>query len=501
MIAWSSAHQSAPADWAANHFGGCWRGHKARNKRLVAYARALAEKPGKPMPELFTRKYDIEATYELLRRNDVTPDRIQAPHRRLVKNELRTPGRFLLIEDTTIPSYTHRREPVPGLGPIGGAEEGQQGFLLHSVLAVRAAETAAPDATGRRPPVTILGLVDQQYLVRSGRPEAKSKQTVSRQRTERDRESDRWLESSRRIGPAPADPETRWVRVADREADIYEYLLECKRRNHGFVVRVNQDRVLLDPTTNERLGLVFDHIERVEPVGGMYLDLRARPPHDGKPGSEARRARLLISCGPVRIQAPERPGHAAGTNEPIDCWFIRVWEPDPPAGVERLEWVLYVDARTETLEAALVGVMDYASRFLIEEFHKGIKTGMKIEELQLETGERLFRAIAVMSIVALRLLDIRELGRAAPEAPAALTGLSALELEVLSNAVDRTLTTVASVILALGRLGGHMNRPSDGMPGWITLWRGMQALRLMVKGAEIARRLNTYTDFPYENTS
>jgi hypothetical protein len=501
MIAWSSTHQSPPADWAATHFGGCWLGHKARNKRLVSYAQALAEKPGKPMPELFTRKYDIEASYELLRRNDVTPDRIQAAHRRLVKTELRTPGLFLLIEDTTIPSYTHRREPVPGLGPIGGSEEGQQGFLLHSVLAVRAVETAAPDATGRRPPVMILGLADQQYLVRSGRPEAPSKQAVSRQRTDRDRESDRWLESSRRIGPAPANPETRWVRVADRESDIYEYMLECKKRNHGFIIRVNQDRVLLDPTTNERLGLVFDHIKSVEPVGGMYLDLRARPPHDGKPAVEARRARLLISCGPVRIQAPERPGHAAGTHEPIDGWFIRVWEPDPPAGVERLEWVLYTDARTETLVEALVGVMHYASRFLIEEFHKGIKTGMKIEELQLETGERLFRATAVMSIVALRLLDIRELGRAAPEAPAALTGLSTLELAFLSLAVDRTLTTVASVIMALGRLGGHMNRPSDGMPGWITLWRGMHALRLMVKGAEMAINLNIYIDIPHEDTS
>lgn len=501
MIAWSSTHQSSPADWAVNHFGGCWLGHKARNKCLVSYARALAEKPGKPMTELFTRKYEIEATYTLLRRDDVTPDRIQAAHRRAVKSELRTPGLFLLIEDTTIPSYTHRREPVPGLGPIGGSEQGQQGFLLHSVLAVRAAETAAPDATGRRPPVTILGLADQQYLVRSGRPEAPSKQAVSRQRTERDRESDRWLESSRRIGPAPANPETRWVRVADRESDIYEYMIECKKRNHSFVIRVNQDRVLLDPTTNERLGLVFDHIESVEPVGGMYLDLRARPPHDGNPATEARRARLLISCGPVRIQAPERPGHTAGTNEPIDCWVIRVWEPDPPAGVERLEWVLYTAARTETLEQALVGVMHYASRFLIEEFHKGIKTGMKIEELQLERGERLFRAVAVMSIVALRLLDIRELGRAAPEAPAALTGFSALELEVLSLAVDRALTTVASVILALGRLGGHMNRTSDGMPGWITLWRGMQALRLMVKGAEMARRMSISTDRFYNNTS
>jgi Transposase DNA-binding len=488
MFAWESAHQSAPADWASHHFGGCWLGHKARDKRLVSYATALAQRPGKLMPELFTKKYDVEATYELLRNPEVTPDRIQATHRQLVKDELRNPGRFLLIEDTTFPSYSHRTEPVPGLGPIGGSESGQQGFLLHSVLAVRAPLSAQPDATGRRPPVTILGLVDQQYLVRSPRPAAKSKQEVSRQRTERDRESDRWLDSSRRIRPAPTDPNVRWIRVADREADIYEYLRECVIRNHGFLVRVNQDRVILDPATDKRLGLVFGHIAGVEPLGGLYLDLRTRPARDGHKGYEARRAKLLVSCGPVRLQAPERPGQAAGTNEPIDCWFIRAWEPEPPEGVDRLEWVLYTDQKTETLPEALGGVMDYGTRFLIEEFHKGIKTGLKIEDLQLETAGRLFAAIAVMSVVALRLLDLRELGRAAPDAPPTLTGLDTVELEILGLAVGRVLTTVASVVLALGRLGGHMNRRSDGMPGWITLWRGMKALRQLVKGAELERK-------------
>ncbi len=411
----------------------------------MSYAQALAEQPGKTIPELFTRKYDIDATYNLLDQRQVTPDSVQHGHRRLVKDELRQPGRYLLIEDTTFPSFTHRKQAVPGLGPIGGSEEGQQGFLLHSVLAVRAPLPAQPNATGRRPPVTILGLVDQQYLVRSSRPKAKSKQTVSRQRTERDRESDRWLDSSRRIGPAPANPDTRRVRIADREADIYEYLCECRARNHGFLVRVNQDRVILDPSHGERLGLVFEHIAGVEPLGGMDLDLRTRDGH------KARR------------------------------------EPAPPEGVEALEWVLYTDQRTETLEEALVGAMDYGTRFLIEEFHKGLKTGLKAEELQLETGHRLFAAIAVMSVVALRLLDLRELGRAVPEAPARVTGLSVLELELLSLAVNQTLTTVASVLLALGRLGGHMNRRSDGMPGWITLWRGMKMLRLLVRGAELER--------------
>ena len=449
------------------------------------------------MPELFARKYDIEATYDLLRHPEVTPDRIQATHRSLVEDEPRTPGRFLLIEDTTFPSYSHRPRPAPGLGPIGGSEPGQQGFLLHSVLAVRVPLLAEPDATGRRPPVTILGLIDRQYLVRSPRPEAASKQTVSRQRAGRDRESDRRLDSSRRIGPAPADPDVRWVRAADREADIYEYMRECIMRDHGHLARVDQDRVILDPATDKRPGLVFEHIAGVGPLGGAYLDLRARPARDGRKATEARRAKLLISCGPARLRAPERPGHAAGTNEPIDCRFIRAWEPEPPEGVERLEWVLYADRKIETLPEAVSEVMDYGTRFLIEEFHKAIKTGLKVEELRLEAGARLFAAIAVISVVALRLLDLRELGRAVPDAPAELTGLTPTELEILGLAVDRVLTTVAHVLLALGRLGGHMSRPSDGMPGWITLWRGMKALRQLVKGAELERKRTIKTNVHY----
>ena len=450
----------------------------------MADARALAERPGTTIPELFTRKYDIDATYDLLDRREVTPDAIQHGHRRPVEEELREPGRYLLIEDTTVPSSSHRKRAVPGPGPIGGSEEGRQGFLLQSVLAVRAPLPARPDASGRRPPVMIPGLVDQPYLVRSPRPVATSQQVVSRPRTGRDRESDRRLESSRRIGPAPAGPGTRRVRVADREADIYEDSRECAARGHGLLVRVDQDRVILEPSSGKRLGLVFEHIAGVGPPGGMYLDLRSRD------GRQARRARLLIRCGPVRVRAPGRPGRTAGTNEPIDCWSIRLREPAPPEGVEALEWVLYTDERAETLEEALVGAMDHATRSLIEEFHKGLKTGLKAEESQPETADRLFAAIAVMSLVASRLLDLREPGRMAPEAPATVTGLNALESELLGLAVDRTLTTVASVLLAWGRLGGHRNRRGDGMPGWITPWRGMKMLRLMARGAELERMRN-----------
>ncbi len=445
----------------------------------MVLAAALAEQPGKMIPELFTRKYDIDATYELLDKREVVPDAIQAEHRRLVMAELRTPGRYLLLEDTTFLSFSHRMQPVPGLGPIGDSEPGQQGFLLHSVLALRAPSSSVPDASGRRPPVTILGLADQQYLIRSPRDPETPKQAGSRQRQIRDRESDRWLDSGKRIGPAPRDPAIRWVRVADREADIYEYMKSCQEEGHGFVIRVSQNRILLNRADGTRLGPVFEHIAGVAPLGEMYLDLR------GRDGQIARRAKLRISCGPVRVRAPERADRAAGAGEPIDCWFIRVWEEDPPEGVEALEWVLYTDWPTARFSDAVLGVMDYSTRFLIEEFHKGVKTGMRAEDLQLEQANRLFAAIAVMSVVAMRLLDLRELGKGFPEAPAACTGLDKLELEVLGLAVERELTTVKDVVLAIGRLGGHMNRRRDGMPGWITLWRGMKVLRLLVRGAKL----------------
>ena len=93
---------------------------------------------------------------------------------------------------------------LPGLGPIGGSEEGQQGFLLHSVLAVRAPSPARPDATGHRSPVTILGLVDQQYLVRAPRPEGEPSD-ASKRRLHRERESRRRIDSGQRLGQAPAD--------------------------------------------------------------------------------------------------------------------------------------------------------------------------------------------------------------------------------------------------------------------------------------------------------
>jgi hypothetical protein len=128
----------------------------------------------------------------------------------------------------------------------------------------------------------------------------------------------------------------------------------------------------------------------------------------------------------------------------------------------------------------------------IEEYHKALKTGLGAERLQFETAARLFAAVAIMSVVALRLVGLREQVRCLPDHPAEAAGLENLDLEVLRMVTARPLRTVQDVALAIGRLGGHLNRHQDGLPGWQTLWLGMKKLALLVKGVRLARQMNKF---------
>ncbi len=117
-----------------------------------------------------------------------------------------------------------------------------------------------------------------------------------------------------------------------------------------------------------------------------------------------------------------------------------------------------------------------------------MKTGLGADKLQLETGARLKAAVALMSVVAVRLLALKEQARVDPQAPAGKSGFDAEEPRVLAVATKRQLTTTGEVILAIDRLGGHMNRKGDGLPGWQTLWRGMARLATLVEGYRLLQR-------------
>ncbi|OGX87529.1 hypothetical protein BEN48_11085 [Hymenobacter glacialis] len=284
------------------------------------------------------------------------------------------------------------------------------------------------------------------------------------------------------MGRPPAG--TRWVVVADRGADIYEHLQQCQAQGLGFVVRAAQDRALVAGLAKTPAGHLFE-LARTQPsVGTFSLALR------GRPRQPAREVKLQISFSPpVALRAPQRPGGATGKGEPVPASLVRVWEETGPDAAPGLEWLLLGDQPITDVAQALTCARQYTSRWLIEDFHKALKTGLGAEKLQLQTAARLFAAVALLSVVALALVDLREKSRLEPDAPAETAGLTDQELRVLRRQSRRPLNTVRAVFLALAALGGHLGRTGDGPPGWQTLWLGRRTLRLLVEGVDLAAHL------------
>lgn len=495
-----------PQRWAEQHFADLDLGDIRRNQRAITVASAMANKPGEAIPQLFDRWSDVKATYELFARSEATPDELQATHRDWVCQVISQPGEYLLVEDTTEMAYGGQGRP--GLGRVGASKDGKIGFLLHSALAAQWPADWEPSeqaAVVRRPPVTVIGLADQIYHVRqprqakkaaaSGQHSGQAKKAAAsaqhsrreRERGEKELESDFWEAATTRLGSAPAQAGVRWVRVCDRGADIFEFIVSCHAEGHGFLVRAAYDRVLVGgPEEKKTVGHLFKTVRAQASLGEFELELRSRP------GQPQRTARLSVSAVRVWLRSPQRPGHKAGYFPPVQCTAVRVWEAQPPEGVEPLEWILLSDVEVKSFADGHKCAQQYSTRWLGEEFHKALKTGMKAEKLQLETGEQLMAATAIQSVVALRLLGLREAARLDPEAGTAASGLSEMELAVLSAATNRELETVRDVALALGKLGGHLNRKGDGLPGWLTLWRGYLQLQALVKGVRIAHKVKKF---------
>ena len=203
-----------------------------------------------------------------------------------------------------------------------------------------------------------------------------------------------------------------------------------------------------------------------------------------KNGTKTEVFKLNVNWKSVSIRAPARPGFSIGKLASLEETVVHVWGESEKG--EKIEWFLYTDLAVNSLEDAVKIVQYYALRWTIEIYHKILKTGLRAENLQLETAHALFAAISIMSIVGLRILDLRERLRVDPEAPAQESGLNELELKVLGKYLKRDLKTVKCEALAIGRLGGHQNRKSDGMPGVLSLWWGMSRFLGIMEGVYLA---------------
>ena len=126
----------------------------------------------------------------------------------------------------------------------------------------------------------------------------------------------------------------------------------------------------------------------------------------------------------------------------------------------------------------------------IETFYKILKSGCRAEDSKLRTAERLANLIAIMCILAWRVLWLTMTNRTSPELPATLvfTGTEINLLERLVPAKDGSpKKTVGDFLIRLARLGGYLDRSCDAPPGNMVLWRGMARLTDIHLGFSLAQ--------------
>jgi len=440
-------------EWAIENFETALLFNKKKVKRLVAIAERLAEAKGNSLARLFDNWYDTKATYNLLKEPVMTPKSIQSPHRKIAfENIEKWSGDVLAIEDSSEFEWNHK-EPIEGLGQIGSGRNCDQGFILHSTLAI---------GVNKKGKLEVLGLPFQQYYVRPPIRDKRKKRASSLDPLE----TDLWRNVTKEKALPPL---SKVIRVCDRAADIYEVLTDSKKYGCRHIIRLKHDRIVL-PEGDQIKSLMTD----LEIMGQTQIEKRI------KNGTKIKIIKLNLNWKKVTIRAPARPGFGIGKLADLEETVVHVWG-ETETG-EKIEWFLYTDLEVNSIEDAIKIVQYYAARWNIEIYHKILKTGLKAENLQLETAHAIFAAISIMSIVGLRILDLRERLRMNPEGPAEESGLNELELKVLGKYLKRDLKTVKCVALAIGRLGGHQNRKSDGMPGILSLWWGMSRFLGIMEG-------------------
>jgi len=449
------------------HFGAARLGDARRTRRLVRVADAFVRHPGGTFPEKLPDPHQLDAFYNLMAAEDVTHRAVLEPHIQHALAAARAePGVVLILHDTTELDYSGL--DIPELGPIGNGHG--RGYHCHNSLAITA---------DRR----VLGLLAQVLHVRRAVPPG---ETRAQRRAAERCEGRLWRDAAATIPAAP--PGRTWVDIADRGADITEFLDHEAAAGKRYVVRSQHNRIvtIADPDApgGRRRAKLHDFARTLPAAAWRTVEVSAQP------GQPARTAVVGVAFAAATIIPPRQPrGRERGV--PLEVVLIRAWEGDPPAGVKPLEWILVTNVATAESGQAGERVDWYAARPVVEEYHKAQKTGCAIEQMQWTRADRLRPAIALVSVVALTLLSLRALGRdeRRRDEPAT-TMVPRRWVELLARwryGEARSDLTVEEFLWALGRLGGHQNRPSDGPPGWITLWRGWTKLMTMALGAELER--------------
>lgn len=452
------------------------------DRRLKDRLRKIADRMlATPMQSIASACADwaeVMGAYRFLNHASVNEEKILSAHREATLARSRECDCIGVIQDTSELDFTPKK-CLEGTGALN--VKTRQGFFAHPQFVV--SEEGVP-----------LGVIKSGLYAR----EEKTGEGKSRHRPIEEKESFRWLEGYREACTIQEElPGVTVVSIADREGDIYEVYDEWLQRRQekkptaDWLIRATRDRALLEQEGESTKRSLFETAAEAPELGVTEFTIRKRVQKKKVKGStktvhrQGRDVRQRVRAIKLHPRPPYRRGRKL---REVSFWVVYAEEIDPPEGGEPLCWVLLTSLPVETFEQAKRIIALYLGRWQIEVFFRVLKTGCRIEEVQLKKKQAVFNVLTLYMIVAWRILYLVHMGRQCPDLPCSvifdeIEWKAAVAVSRFRQGKGKCRSadaleepSLGEMVRIIARFGGHLGRNNDPPPGAQALWQGMICL-------------------------
>lgn len=459
-------------DWVEAEMRTLDLGDKRLNNRLFRVTSRLSQNPAESIPAACGSWKETKAAYRLFDNDDVTGEKLLNPHKVATMERMKLCPTVLILQDTTTLSFPTQLERNDA-GPINRANT--RGMFLHPNLAVT-------------PEGECLGVLSAHRWHReklaNKTPQERKKDNFKRPLSQK--ESYRWLQGYRLANQYAKElPTTQVVSISDREGDVYEIFQEAQETLSApkafWLIRSHHTRKPLSQTREKGKEDICMVTKNEKPMGFIEFEL---------PSSINRKCRMIrqsIHVKKVCLSLPDRKTTRSGYR-PVEITVIVASEVNTPKDEKPIEWTLLTNLPVDSFEEACEKIQWYTRRWQIEIYFKILKSGCKIEKLQL-SDDNFSACLSIYMVIAWRILHLTMLGRRCPNLPCDCV-FSKEEWQTVFVMVKRKKPPLKppnlnDMIRMAASLGGFMNRRTDPEPGPKTLWVGLSKLQEHIKARQV----------------
>lgn len=447
-------------NWTDEEFSKIEFKDKRLKARFLKIAKELSKKSEAPINQSCGGWAETKAAYRFFANNRVSSNNIIFEHCKKTALRVKNLNIVLIIQDTCYLSYSHHPK-TKGLCQI---RHNIKGLVMHTSLAISAQGL----------PVGIL-----YQKIWSRKPRLKKIRNY-RFVPIKDKEPFKWIEalraSVRMLNTIKTRPKV--ISIADREADVFEFMLEHKALNVPFIIRAKSNRPVNKRKKRSKSNdYLWGYMKKINPCCTIDVEVSEnnRQPR--------RMAKVNISFSNVKLQPPtNKTNNKDGDLNSFKVNVVFATEVNASSEKQKVEWMLLTDLPVNRKKDALQIINFYKMRWSIENYHKVLKSDCTIEKCRLNTADRLIRYISLMSVIAWRLYYITHIARSSKPYAYCTKILADYEWKALylkmnpGKHIACKPPTISQVIKWIAKLGGFLGRKNDHQPGIIVMCRGWTRL-------------------------